>query len=254
MDKISVIPLNPATLGEEEYLSRVIYAAYRQCYSKGTADGLMYNGKHIKDIYKFIQTCMDKGHLSPLEHISVTFAINGVSRVLTHQLVRHRLASYSQQSQRYNQLDIDGDSNSYLELSDFIYLPDSVLDVVNNNNAVYNAVAGIYVLYDYLIKNSGISKEDARYILPSGTRTNIVMTANLRSWMQICNQRLCGSAQDEIREVIGLVGTKLITMFPFLEGFIGPKCIRAEKCLDGKNKGELCEEHYAWRDEPWGFE
>lgn len=244
MDKISVIPLNPPTVEEQSYLARVIYAAYRQCYSKDTADNLMYNGKHIKDIYKFIQTCMDKGHLSPLEHISVTFAINGVPRAITHQLVRHRMASYSQQSQRYNEME-------GVEVEEVVYLPEDVIEYLKFHGW-YADVSKILDVYHHMV-DDGIPKENARFILPEGTRSNLVMTANLRSWLNICNQRLCGSAQDEIREVIGLVGTKLITMFPFLEGFVGPKCIRADKCLDGKNKGELCEEHYAWRDEPWGF-
>ena len=83
----------------------VIYAAFRQCYHKGFIadkwDSILEGEPATAEKEQFIQTLVQSGHLSPLEHVSFTFAISGISRALSHQLVRHRIASYSQQSQRY---------------------------------------------------------------------------------------------------------------------------------------------------------
>lgn len=244
MQKTTIERLHPHA-EENSYLTRVIYAAYRQCYSKGTADDLMYPAdKTMGDIGNFIRSCLEKGHESPLEHVTVSYVIKGLSRVSTHQLVRHRIASYSQQSQRYNRFKYDDED---AQMSDFMVVPESVMPIIHNNGAVFNAVASMFALYQHLIEDCGVPAEDARFFLPEGVRSNLVVTMNLRSWLHFCHERLCKSAQWEIRNVAKLIAEDLIRSFPWLKGIIGPKCVQSEVCENGG--GKLCEEHYAWRFE-----
>lgn len=247
MQKTYIERLHPEA--DDSYrLTRVIYAAFRQCYSKDTADNLMYpDNKTMPDIEKFIRSCIEKGHLSPLEHVSVSYVIKGISRVSTHQLVRHRIASYSQQSQRYNRFSFTEDSDEGLEMDDFMVVPESVLPYVKDNEMAQYTVASMFAFYEHLIESCNVPAEDARFFLPEGVRSNIVVTMNLRSWIHFCHERLCKSAQWEIRNVAKLIGEDLIKTFPWLKGIIGPKCVQSDVCENGG--GKLCEEHYAWRFE-----
>ena len=229
--------------------TNLIYTAYKQCVSTDSAEYI-----HESCFYRpteaetekrenLIKACIRRGHLSPLEHVQLTFSIEGISRVASHQLVRHRIASYSQQSQRYTEMEMTvwGLGN--------MYLPSSVWDwYEKHQDAVRNLELALEA-YDQMLRD-GVPSEDARYILPEGTTSNIVVTMNLRSLLHFFHERLCASAQDEIRDIAGQMAKLTIEMFPWLSEFIGPKCLDSDHCLNSVAPDTpLCEEHYRWRDE-----
>jgi thymidylate synthase (FAD) len=162
------------------------------------------------------------GHTSTFEHVSFTFAIEGVSRVLTHQLVRHRIASYSQQSQRY------------VKEHDFerIVPPSIARDpaVKARFDELCNAIQGFY----NDMTEAGIPAEDARYILPNATETKIVVTMNARSLLHFFELRCCSRAQWEIRELANRMLEEVRQVAPVLFAKAGPTCVTQRVCHEGK--------------------
>ena len=151
----------------------------------------------------FLKNLKEMKHLSPFEHASFSFEIRNVSRVFTHQLVRHRLASYTQVSHRYTSL----------QNTKFI-----IPETVENNNLIYDVeelLERSVTLYNQLVE-SGVPKEDARYIIPHGVETAIVFTANFREMFQVMNLRLDRKAAWEIRTVVSLMASKLRELYPTL--------------------------------------
>jgi len=168
---------------------RFVAVAARLCYAPVGAAELM---EHMGDeaVRKVLVTIMESGHFSALEHASYTFAIDGVSRALTHQLVRHRLASYNQQSQRYV---------SYAEEPVFIVPPDIGSDA-EQREAFLGACGGAFAAYRRML-GAGVSPEDARYLLPNAMETKIVVTMNIRELLHFFELRCCKRAQWEIRDL-----------------------------------------------------
>lgn len=161
---------------------RLIEAAGRTCYDTGDRAG-------ADTAAKFIRMLIRRGHLSVLEHASATFRIRGVSRALTHQLVRHRLASYSQRSQRY------------VGEAGFPYVtPPSVEGNEDARRAFDEAIENARAAYEKLV-GMGVPREDARFVLPNATATEIIMTANLREWRHALALRGHATAQWEIRRL-----------------------------------------------------
>ena len=162
------------------------------------------------------------GHTSTFEHVSFTFAIEGVSRVLTHQLVRHRIASYSQQSQRY------------VKEHDFerIVPPSIARDpaVKARFDELCNAIQGFY----NDMTEAGIPAEDARYILPNAPETKIVVTMNARSLLHFFELRCCSRAQWEIRELANRMLEEVRQVAPVLFAKAGPTCVTQRVCHEGK--------------------
>lgn len=151
---------------------------------------ICYGKEEAKDPAKLIKHLYNNGHHSVFEHCSFTWKIDGISRAASHQFVRHRMASYTQRSQRYT------------DESDCLFvIPDSIAE----NKEALKLYSGMLELnkstYDKLLE-MGIKKEDARYVLPNACGTSIIFTCNLREFMHICNERLCLRAQEEIRMMI----------------------------------------------------
>ena len=159
---------------------KVIEQAGRTCY-------LSFDKSQKGSEKGFIERLMKMGHESPLEHASATFRIKNCSRAMTHQLVRHRLMSISQQSQRY----VSEDNFSYV-------LPDSVTDeYVQDYHDDMETIRQMYNKW----RSRGMKREDARYVLPNACISEIVVTANFREWRHIMELRLSKKAQWEIRKV-----------------------------------------------------
>lgn len=137
-----------------------------------------------------IQKLKEWGHLSPLEHVSFTFLVSGISRACSHQLVRHRLASYSQQSQRY------------VSESNFEYVTPPSVDNDEKQKIFHDTMDLIRQQYQRLVA-LGVKKEDARYVLPNACGTSLVVTMNARELLHFFELRLHRSAQWEIREMAG---------------------------------------------------
>ena len=182
----------------------IIYTACRTCYSSKSPLDIIREEPDKELILKIARS----GHLSTFEHINCTFAIEGVSRSLLAQLTRHRLCSFSVQSQRYCKMD-----------SNFV-IPDTLRD---NKEIVGKTLNQIMECYNTLIE-AGVKKEDARAVMPNATCTNLVMTCNLRELIHICNLRLCKRAQAEIRELVNLMRIEVIHELPFMFEFLSPNC------------------------------
>ncbi len=200
---------------------RTAAAAARQCYSKFSATKA-YGDLSMEDISKLLRKIISSGHLSVLEHASFTFVVEGISRACSHQLVRHRIASYSQQSQRYVKFD---------EL-DFV-IPDSVANDGESMRVFLSALEGCREAYSRLLAN-GIPAEDARYILPQASPTKIVVTMNARALLNFFELRCCLSAQWEIRKVAEEMLSLVKGVAPTIFENAGPFCVSRRICPEKK--------------------
>lgn len=200
---------------------RAVATAARLCYAPVGAAELMESLSEER-IHKVLSTILESGHLSTLEHASYTFAIDGVSRALTHQLVRHRLASFNQQSQRYVRF-TDG-----LET----IKPASIAENDEANRLFDEMIAKTVEAYEAFLE-AGIPAEDARYILPNAAETKIVVTMNIRELLHFFELRCCNRAQWEIRELAWKMLEKVRPTAPFIFAEAGPGCLRGG-CPEGK--------------------
>ncbi|MBE0415868.1 MAG: FAD-dependent thymidylate synthase [Dehalococcoidia bacterium] len=168
---------------------------------------------------------LTSGHLSPFEHASFTFAIEGISRVTSHQLVRHRMASYTQQSQRY------------VSLKEVNYITPATISAKTEWGGKYHdMVHAAHRLYREML-NAGIPAEDARYVLPQATETRLVMTMNARELIHVCELRLCLRAQWEIVELFEKVKAEVERVAPRLGVELKPKCYRLGYCDEAQSCG-----------------
>ncbi|MBQ9882118.1 MAG: FAD-dependent thymidylate synthase [Synergistes sp.] len=191
---------------------KVVAAAAKLCYSaSGAAE--IFDGLDPAKIVSFLSKLRESGHLSPFEHASFTFAIEGISRVATHQLVRHRVASYSQQSQRYVSMSGNG-----------CVVPPSVATDASAAEIFKAQAEAACSAYEKLI-SMGIPKEDARFILPHGAETRIVVTMNARELHHFFALRLCRRAQWEIRETAKAMLREVRGAAPVIFGTAGPSCV-----------------------------
>jgi thymidylate synthase (FAD) len=208
----------------------IIYAACRQCYSAGFAGQIFAEG--LKDPQKqeeFVRQVVSSGHESPLEHVKFTFAVEGVSRALTHQLVRHRLASYSQQSQRY------------VKESDFDYIiPPSIEADEEMTKEYVHTMQEIQASYTRLLKafeKKGVKGEkanqDARFVLPQASETKILVTMNCRELMHFFKERCCTRAQWEIRKLAQEMLVICKQKLPAVFNDSGAKCVALGYCPEG---------------------
>lgn len=200
---------------------RAIAAAARLCYAPVGAAALLeaMSDKAVKSVLKTIIT---SGHTSALEHASYTFAIDGVSRALTHQLVRHRLASYNQQSQRYV---------TYATEPSFVTPPSVAADPVASA-AFASATRAAFDAYRSLL-DAGVPAEDARYLLPNAMESKIVVTMNVRELLHFFELRCCKRAQWEIRELALAMLELAEPTAPYIFMDAGASCRRGP-CREGK--------------------
>lgn len=200
---------------------RAIATAARLCYAPVGASELMETMSPER-VQSVLSTIMKSGHFSTLEHVSYTFAIDGVSRALTHQLVRHRLASFNQQSQRYVKFK-DG-----LET----VKPSTIAENEEASALFDQAVEAAVSAYEKLL-DAGIPAEDARYLLPNAAETKIVVTMNVRELLHFFELRCCNRAQWEIRELAHAMLELVRPTAPYVFMDAGPSCVRG-KCSEGK--------------------
>lgn len=187
---------------------------------------------------KIMDACYKSGHHSVLEFCDFTFHVEGISRALSHQLVRHRLASYAQRSQRY----CNEEGFEYV-------IPKSIKDNPNALKMYENIMEGLAEGYHALNSNLGIPAEDARMILPNACTTVIEIKMNLRTLIHFMNERLCTCAQWEIRELAKLMKKAIIEQYPEFEKYLVPKCEKYGKefgfCTESKQRRESlkCNRH-----------
>ena len=203
----------------------VIAAAARLCYSDATASDLL--GKELeKPSLRLVEELRKSGHDSPFEHASFTFAVDGLSRVASHQLVRHRIASYSQQSQRYVKMD-------RME----IVIPPSIEANPEARVLFERQTEASHAAYRTLVK-MGIPAEDARFILPHGWETRLVLTMNARELLHFYSLRLCRRAQWEIRELARFMLVLCREAAPAIFSLAGPSCLVSGECRESRTCGD----------------
>ncbi|CAG0975799.1 thymidylate synthase (FAD) [Gammaproteobacteria bacterium] len=199
---------------------KTVAMAARLCYSGSTIRELEDKVSGIS-FEKFLGKILKMGHLSVLEHASFTFGIEGISRATSHQLVRHRLASYSQQSQRY----------VAASAPEFV-VPPSIQKDAEKKKKFVSAVRKIYRHYAELLEG-GIPAEDARYLLPNAAHTKIIVTMNARELIHFFGLRCCERAQWEIRDMATEMLKSAKNTAPFIFKDCGPSCV-AGKCSEGE--------------------
>ena len=204
----------------------LVAAAARICYRDVTAESLLHS-EEINLSRKLIAELFNSGHTSTFEHVSFTFGIDGLSRIASHQLVRHRLASFSQQSQRY--VKMSGDEEAVIIPPSIKANPDALklyTDAVKHSQETYKALTDL-----------GIPKEDARFILPHGHSTRLVLTMNARELHHFFSLRLCRRAQWEIHELARKMLILCREKAPAIFHLAGPSCIFG-KCSEARTCGK----------------
>ena len=200
---------------------RTVAMSARLCYSPIGAAQLE---ERISDeqAAKLVRKLVSMGHFSTLEHVTFTFAIEGVSRVLTHHLVRHRIASYYQQSQRY------------VKAHDFeTIVPPSIAKNPEAKAKFDALMTQIQDLYNEFTA-AGVLAEDARYILPNAAETKIVCTFNARSLLNFFSLRCCTRAQWEIRALANEMLRQVKEVAPVIFENAGPTCVSEGVCHEGE--------------------
>lgn len=199
----------------------------RLCYSKANIDDLTEKISS-KDQSAFVEKLLDMGHESVLEHATFTFGIEGVSRVLLAQLTRHRIASFSVQSQRYVSYE-----------KGFGYIIPPRIEALGEAAAEefrrqMETIQGWYTDWQTRLGNTGEgSNEDARFVLPNACETRILMTMNVRELRHFFSLRMCSRAQWEIRAMATEMHRLCMEVAPALFADAGPACLRG-KCSEGE--------------------
>lgn len=222
--KLKVILLRSTPNPEE-----TVAMAAKLCYSPADISSLQQKIE-AKDQKNFVEKLMKIGHLSPIEHPSFTFAVEGISRACSHQLVRHRLASYSQQSQRY-----------VSETSGFDYvIPPLIREDEELREYFVACMAQAQTAYNHLCEKLNakgytgeVANQDARFVLPNAAETKIMVTMNARELMHFFRQRCCMRAQWEIRHMAEQMYVLVKKIAPVIFAKAGPGCLYAP-CPEGE--------------------
>lgn len=218
----------------QRYYVPLVYTACRTCYSELEPDEIFRRATSgqvaAEKQQELIKKVIGSGHGSTIEHIVFTFGISGVTRTLSHQLVRHRAGvAFDQQSQRY----VNYKRPSYM-------VPGSIADAEPGlRDAFLYEMDESLELYGKLLA-AGIPGEDARFVMPNATRTNLVMTTNLRALIHMSGLRLCTMAQWEIRRLFQLIRHEIFAVSPFLGSFLAPKCVPLGYCDEDRNRDGHC--------------
>ena len=222
--KLNVILLRHTPNPEE-----MVAHAAKLCYSPTTIDELKKQVEG-KEQAGFIEKLTDMRHLSPIEHVTFTFGIEGISRACSHQIVRHRLASYSQQSQRYV-----GQHSKKTKGFDFIIPPS--IEKIGKKQWFIEKMETIQKWYDELVTILGdkgeSTFEDARFLLPNAAETKIIITMNARELLHFFRVRCCNRAQWEIRAMATEMLRLAKQVTPNIFKDAGPGCVN-DKCPEGK--------------------
>jgi thymidylate synthase (FAD) len=219
--QLKVVLLRHTLLPEE-----TVALAAKLCYSKSSIADL--NDRiSKKDQSDFISKLMSMGHESVLEHASFTFGIEGVSRVLLAQLTRHRIASFSVQSQRYVSYE---NGFGYIIPESIVALGDEAARKYRNQ---MNTIESWYLDWQKQLGKGEKSNEDARFVLPNACETRIMVTMNVRELRHFFSLRMCSRAQWEIRKMAGEMFRLCYKTSPALFMDAGPACLRG-KCPEGE--------------------
>lgn len=222
----------------------LIATAAKNCYSASEIDGIL-DGLTEEKTTDFLRMLTDIGHESPIEHVSFSFAIEGVSRSLLAQITRHRIASFSVQSQRY----VRERGFEYVVPPEIAGIPEACAlfeKAMDDDQRTYEMLTEqLFKRHFNVFIKAGLSEkqahgraekkaiEDARYVLPNACATRIVMTANARSLQHFFRLRCCERAQWEIRTLAEEMYRLVYAVAPVLFSRSGPPCVDGT-CTEGK--------------------
>lgn len=237
--------MNVILLAHTPEPEKIAASAAKLCYSSSDILSIK-DGLTPEKTESFIDMLVSIGHESVMEHVSFTFGIEGISRACSHQLVRHRIASYSQKSQRY----VNENAFEYITPPDIKENTDANAEferMMNEINESYAKIADILTekhKQDFISqgmdeksansKARKLANEDARFILPNACETKIVVTMNVRSLLNFFRHRCCNRAQWEIRAVANEMLRLCIETAPNIFKYAGPSCVAEGKCPEGK--------------------
>lgn len=211
--------MNVQLLAHTPAPEQLVAASAKLCYSAASIADLA--AIEADKAAEFIDK-LPEAHQSPFEHVSFTFGIEGVSRAMLAQITRHRIASFSVQSQRYVDM---SDGFGYV-------IPESIAQNPEARDVFDAFMRGIDTLYTYL-RSCGIPAEDARFILPNACHTQMIVTMNARELMHFFSLRCCKRAQWEIRAVADEMLRLCKEVAPEIFAKAGPGCVRGH-CPEGK--------------------
>ncbi len=237
--------MNVTLLAHTPDPEKIAASAAKLCYSSSGIDSIM-EGLTEEKTADFIDMLVSVGHESVMEHVSFTFGIEGISRACSHQLVRHRIASYSQKSQRY----VNENGFDYIIPPEIEKIPEAKAEferAIENITESYEKIADLLTeshkkkfAEQGVDERSAASKarklanEDARFILPNACETKIVVTMNVRSLFNFFRHRCCNRAQWEIRAVANEMLKLCLDAAPNIFKYAGPSCVATGKCPEGK--------------------
>lgn len=224
---------------------KIVATAAKLCYSDSDICSLM-DGLSEEKTAGYIEMLASIGHESVMEHTSFTFGIEGISRACSHQLVRHRIASYSQKSQRY----VNENGFEFITPPEIACHPEAKSEfdrAMQELTASYDKIAELLTashtsrfISEGMDEKTAASKarklanEDARFVLPNACETKIVVTMNVRSLFNFFEHRCCNRAQWEIRAVAEEMLRLCIEAAPHIFAYAGPSCVSKGKCPEGK--------------------
>ncbi len=217
-----------------EFYVPIIYTACRTCYSELEPDEIFRRATSgqvaTAKQQELVKRVIESGHGSTIEHVVFTFAISGVTRTLSHQLVRHRVGvAFDQQSQRY----VNYKRPAYM-------VPGTLEGAEPALRERYMEEMDDALRFYGELLAAGIPGEDARFVMPNATRTNLLMTINLRALIHVSGLRLCTMAQWEIRRLFQLIRHEVFAVSPFLGSFLAPKCVPLGYCDEAGNRDGHC--------------
>ena len=231
-------------LAHTPFPEKTVASAAKLCYSPASIDGIM-DGLTDEKTASFVEMLAEIGHESPIEHASFTFGIEGVSRSLLAQITRHRIASFSVQSQRY----VKEDQFEFVLPPEIEKIPEAkkiYLENMARDQEDYDRLTAILSeKYKADMIAAGVEEkkaaraaekkaiEDARFVLPNACTTKMIVTMNARSLLNFFSHRCCNRAQWEIREVATEMLRLCLNVAPNLFAQAGPPCLRG-KCTEGK--------------------
>lgn len=199
-------------LSKPEHTLKTIYVACRTCYSALYPIKIWEDATDEEKMLNLVKKVLASGHHSTVEHCQFVFAVSGVTRACTHQLVRHRHMSFSQKSQRY-----------VTEKGDFEYITPPKIANSDLNTEYQEMMKKISDFYAKMVE-AGIPAEDARSVLPNAATSSLIVSLNLRELMHLAQLRLCTNAQLEIRTLVRKMCDLVIEQEPWLKEYLVPKC------------------------------
>jgi thymidylate synthase (FAD) len=208
---------------------RAVASAGRLCYAPISAAELR-DAMSDEDVARLVRGLVRSGHHSALEHASFTFAVDGISRACSHQLVRHRVASFSQQSQRYVRFTADGGFVMPPKIAAHAEAREVFLEAMENARRSYEKLVELGLTEGRT--NESVC-EDARFVLPNAAETKIVVTMNARELRHFFSLRCCRRAQWEINRLAWTMRHLVLSVAPLLFEGTGPGCMSGG-CPEGK--------------------